>query len=89
VKYQPDYLEARLGLAEALRVSGRLQESLPHFARIVELDPGLAEAWVMYATTLVRLGRYREARDLLHEARRVHPDQPELADLMAKVPAVK
>jgi tetratricopeptide (TPR) repeat protein len=48
VTYQPDYLEARLALAEALRATGRLQESLPQFRRIVELEPGLAEAWVVY-----------------------------------------
>jgi tetratricopeptide (TPR) repeat protein len=85
VKYQPDYLEARLGLAEALRVTGRLQESLPHFERIVELDPSLAEAWVMYAMTLVRLRRYQEARDRLNEARRVHPGEPELTDLLVRL----
>ena len=85
VKHQPDYLEARLGLAEALRVTGRLQESLPHFDRIVKLDPSLAEAWVMYATTLVRLERYREARDRLNEARRVHPGEPELTDLLVRL----
>lgn len=87
VKYQPDYLEARLGLAEALRVTGRLQESLPHFDRIVELDPSLAEAWVMYAKTLIRLKRYQEARDRLNEAMRVHPGEPELTNLLARLPA--
>jgi tetratricopeptide (TPR) repeat protein len=87
VKYQPDYLEARLGLAEALRVTGRLQESLPQFERIVELDPTLAEAWVMYGMTLMRLGRYEEARDRLNEALRVHPGEPELTELLARLPA--
>jgi tetratricopeptide (TPR) repeat protein len=85
VKYQPDYLEARLGLAEALRVTGRLQESLPHFERIVGLDPSLAEAWVMYAMTLVRLQRYQEARVRLNEARRVHPGERELTDLLVRL----
>lgn len=87
VQYQPDYLEARLGLAEALRVTGRLQESLPHFKRIVELDPGLADAWAMYAMTLVRLQRYREARDVLDEARRLHPDEPNLTELLSRLPS--
>jgi tetratricopeptide (TPR) repeat protein len=87
VKYQPDYLEARLGLAEALRATGRLEDSLPHFARIVELDPGFAEAWVMYASTLVQLRRYAEARDRIDEGMRVHPGQPELVDLQARLHA--
>lgn len=87
VKYQPDYVEARLGLAEALLATGRLQESLPHFGRIVELDPGFADAWLMYAKTLIQLGRYREARDRLRQARRVHPDEPELRDLLVRLPS--
>ncbi|MBI3492955.1 MAG: tetratricopeptide repeat protein [Acidobacteria bacterium] len=87
VKYQPDYVEARLGLAEALLATGRLQESLPHFERIVELDPGFTGAWVMYAKTLIQLRRYREARDRLRQARRVHPDEPELRDLLVRLPA--
>ena len=85
VKYQPNYLEARLALADALRSTGRLQESLAQFARIVELDPSLAEAWVMYARTLVVLKRYREARDRLNEARRTHPGDPELTDLLVRL----
>src|SRR5262249_44190178 len=85
VKYQPDYLEARLGLAEALQATGRLKESLPHLKRIVELDPSLTESWVMYARTLVQLRRYQEARDLLNEARRIHPSDPELKDLPVRV----
>lgn len=85
VKYQPDYLEARLGLVEALLVTGRLQDSLPHLERIVELDPTVAEAWVKYARTLVALRRYREARDRLIEARRIHPGEPELTDLLVRL----
>jgi tetratricopeptide (TPR) repeat protein len=87
VKYQPDYLEARLGLADALLATGRLQEALPQLERIVELDPSLAEAWVMYGKTLIALGRYRDARDRLQQASRIHPDEPELADLLARLPA--
>jgi tetratricopeptide (TPR) repeat protein len=85
VKYQPDYLEARLGLVEALLVTGRLKESLPHLKRIIELDPSLAEAWVMYARTLIQLQRYQEARDRLNEARRIHPSELKLTDLLVRV----
>lgn len=85
VKHQPDYVEARLALADALQSAGRPQDSLSQFARIVELDPSFAEAWVMYARTLVVLKRYREARDRLNEARRVHPGDPELTDLLVRL----
>ncbi len=83
--HQPDYLEARLALAETLRVTGRLRESLPHLEQIIKLDPGLAETWTVYAMTLVRLEHYQEARDRLSEARQVHPDRPELTDLLARL----
>jgi tetratricopeptide (TPR) repeat protein len=39
----------------------------------------------MYATTLVRLRRYPEARNRLNEARRVHPGEPELTDLLVRL----
>jgi cytochrome c-type biogenesis protein CcmH/NrfG len=39
----------------------------------------------MYARTLVVLKRYREARDRLHEARRAHPGDPELIDLLVRI----
>jgi tetratricopeptide (TPR) repeat protein len=86
VKSQPDYLEARLALADALRTAGRLQESLPQFARIVDLDPSLAEAWVMYARTLAQLDRYGDARDVITRAMRIHPREPDLMDLLARLP---
>lgn len=85
VKSQPDYVEARLALADALGSAGRLQESLSHSARIVELEPSLAEAWVMYARTLVILKRYSEARDRLNEARRIHPSDAALTDLLVRL----
>ncbi|MCH7749969.1 MAG: tetratricopeptide repeat protein [Acidobacteria bacterium] len=85
LEHQPDYLEARLALAEVLRVTGRLLESLPHLEQIVTLEPGLAEPWIVHAMTLVRLERYQEARDRLNEARHVHPDRPELTDLLVRL----
>ena len=39
----------------------------------------------MYARTLIQLQRYREARDRLNEARRIHPGEPELTDLLVRV----
>jgi tetratricopeptide (TPR) repeat protein len=85
VKYQPDYLEAHLGLAQALLGAGRLQEALPHLDRIVALDPRFTEAWVIYAQTLIQLRRYRDAQDRLREAMRIHPDEPQLKDLLVSL----
>ena len=87
LRLQPGYLEAHMGLAEALRGAGRLADSLPHYARVTEVDPGFAEAWFGRADALARMGRLEEARAWLAEARRVHPDRPELARLEAAIAA--
>ena len=81
LEHDPGHVEARLGLAESLRVSGRLEESLPHYARVAAADPGFVEAWIGRAEALIRLGRYPEAQAWLRDARRVHPDQPEVVRL--------
>lgn len=86
VKSDPGFPEARLALAEALRVTGQLQASLPHYEQAVKLNPGVGEAWIGGAMALLQLKRYQQAREWLSEARHVHPDRPELADLLARLP---
>ena len=96
VRHQPGYVDARLGLAGLLRRSGRLEESLSQYEQVLQQapyapgDPRVAEAPFGQAITLVRLGRYREARDRLAEAMAVYPDQPffvhALARLLAAAP---
>lgn len=87
VKYDPNLLEARLSLAEALRVSGELQASLPHYDHVIKNDPRIGPAWMGGAMALMGLGRYREAREWLTEGLYVHPDQPDLEKLLARLPA--
>ena len=96
VRYEPTYLEARLRLAAVLRRTGRLREALAQYEDVVNVareaggDPRVAEAPFGYAITLVRLRRYREARDMLAEALKTYPDQPvythALARLLAAAP---
>jgi tetratricopeptide (TPR) repeat protein len=85
VRYNPNYVEALTGLADALRRGGRVEESLKQYAEIVRINPRAAEARFGYAMGLVRLHRYREARDWLVEATRVQPDQPDLALALARI----
>jgi len=87
VGYQPDYLEARVGLADALRMSGRPDESLDQYHQVVVADPPFADAWVGYALALADLGRFREARTRLIEARSILPDHPQLDQLLTQLPA--
>lgn len=87
LKSDPNSVEARLGLADALRVSGQPEASLSHYQRVIQLDPAAVDAWLGRAAALLTLKRNREAREWLAEARRVHPNEPKLAELAALVPA--
>ena len=78
--------EAAFRLAQALRRAGRFEESLPHYARIVERS----DARFGRALALVALGRYGEARDLLAAGIERHPWESAfplaLARLLAAAP---
>ncbi len=87
LEHDPDYVEARLGLAEVLRTTGRTEDSLAHYVRVTAFDPGFLDAWIGRAEALVALRRYREARDWLNDALRVHPNRPELAQLVERIAA--
>ena len=85
IAVDPAFPEGHLGLAEAQRMSGGLDVSLQHYERAIALDPGLVEAWIGGAQALLGLGRRQAAAEWLSEARRVHPDRPELAQLAARL----
>jgi tetratricopeptide (TPR) repeat protein len=85
VKADPDYPVAEFQLAEALRRTGRAAESLSHYAHVIKTDPKTAEVRIGYAMALGRLGRYLEARRALTDAMQVLPDQPSLAQALARV----
>ena len=69
VKYNPNYAEALMALGDTLRRMGRFEASLKPYADVVRINPRAADARFGYAMALVRLRRYREARDWLDEGR--------------------
>ena len=69
----PHDAEAHRALAEVLRNGGRLEEALAEYARAVAIDPADERARLGEAETLVRLERYRAARERLEEGLRVLP----------------
>lgn len=85
VTSDPGYVEAMLALADLLRQGGRPAESLPHYARLITIAPGIGEARLGQALAFVSMRRYREARDQLTEALKVHPNQPSLGEALARV----
>ncbi|HXD72236.1 MAG TPA: tetratricopeptide repeat protein, partial [Vicinamibacterales bacterium] len=84
VKADAHYPGAELQLAESLRRSGRAADSLPHYMRVLALDPRVADARVGYAMALTRLKRYGEARGELIEATRAQPDEPAPSQALAR-----
>jgi Flp pilus assembly protein TadD len=85
VEHQPDYLEARVGLADALRMTGRVQAAPGHYREVVAADPRFADAWAGYVMALAGLGRVDEARDRLGEALSILPGHPQLTGLRAQL----
>jgi tetratricopeptide (TPR) repeat protein len=85
LRYNPNYLEARMALGDVLRDTGRAQAALEQYVEVVRLDPRAAEARINYAVARASLGRYADARVWLEEAVRAQPDRPELANALARI----
>jgi tetratricopeptide (TPR) repeat protein len=85
VAFSPTYLEARLGLADAMRRAGRAEASLAQYEEAMRINPRSTEARFGYAMALVRLRRYAAARAWLEDALRSRPDQPELSHALARL----
>jgi tetratricopeptide (TPR) repeat protein len=85
VRLDPNYLEAHASLADALRRSGQVKASLPHYQKVLSIDPSASYARLGYGMGLVRLGQYREARAWFEQAANLHPDQPGFIHALARV----
>ena len=89
------FAAAHLKLADALRRTARLDLALSHYRRVIELEPPTRRRTLTgpevedgrfgEAMTLVRLGRYAEARDSLITAMRIHPNQQAFPHALARV----
>jgi len=85
IKSEPTYIDARIGLADALRRSGRYGQSLLEYDRTLKLDPGAVKAHFGSAAALVRLSRYQEAGDRLTEAMNLYPNELSFARAAARL----
>ena len=85
MKFNPNYLEARQGLGDALARAGQAEAALAQYAEVVRLNPRAGDARFNQAMALVRLRRYREARDLLVESTRALPDDLQLRHALARL----
>ncbi len=73
------------GLAEALVRTGRLEDALPHYARVREIDPTQSLAWLRESTVLMGLGRFAEAKATLEARLRVDSTDGRAAHSLARL----
>ena len=73
------------GLAEALVRTGRIEEALPHYTRVREIDPAQSLAWLREATVLMGLGRFADARAVLEARLRVDATDGRAAHSLARL----
>lgn len=85
VRLAPAAVEMRISLADALRRTDQLEESLSQYAEALRLDPAAASAQFGSAMALVRLGRWADARRWLEEGAARFPEQPGFAHALARL----
>jgi tetratricopeptide (TPR) repeat protein len=85
VALDPTFVDARFSLADAQRRAGRVEAALAHYRLIIDVDPSASQARFGLAMGLVRLGRYAEARTVLDDAVKAHPDQVGFTHALARV----
>lgn len=61
VQLRPDKLVFRLWLIDVLTALDRFDESLPHLARAIEMDPDNGRVWFIYGDALEKTGRQSDA----------------------------
>jgi tetratricopeptide (TPR) repeat protein len=85
VKHDAGYMQARLQLARVLAKSGRPLRALAEYQQVLERDPAMKEAVFGHAMALVRLQKYREARDRLGDAVTSYPGDPAFSHALARL----
>ena len=85
VSYNPNYVEAVVALADALRRAGRLNESMAQYQEALRINPRSTEARFGYGMALVRVRRYRDARAWFEESVASRPDLVALKHTLARL----
>lgn len=88
VAQAPNDIRVRLQLGEALGRSRQFDKALVQYQHALTLDPQRADAQYGYAMSLVGLGRYADARDVLRQGATQHPDERRFADALARLQRV-
>jgi Flp pilus assembly protein TadD len=70
----PDDTDIVFSLAMSLHMQRKLEEAIPVYQRLTELQPGSAAHWSNYATALSNAGRAEEAEAAIRRALGLNPD---------------
>jgi superkiller protein 3 len=76
-----DDSDAQFRLGSCLCVIGQCETGLVHLRAAMKAKPGFAPAARAAALACIRLGKWREARELLHQAIKLDPDDADLVRL--------
>jgi tetratricopeptide (TPR) repeat protein len=85
LEIDPAYVDAHFNLANNLQRLDRIEEAVQHYARVLELDPGNRSAHLMLGVDLTRLERWPEALAALEAGHAAVPEEPMLANTLARV----
>jgi tetratricopeptide (TPR) repeat protein len=85
VRYQPNYIEAHLAMADYLRRTHHPDAALAQYRETLAINPRNHVARLGSAMCMVDLRRYREAREWLEQAVTQFPDRTEYKIALARV----
>lgn len=77
LEIDPDSYEARLGLAQALEGTGRLDDAVAAYGQAIALKPRVAAPRIGRARLLARTSRFEEAFKDLDRVTALHPKDPQ------------
>ena len=76
---EPENMDAKRGLANALLADGKLKEALVEFTEIVTAEPQDADSYVHISEVQRRQGNYKLALETLEKAKALVPDSQSLS----------
>ncbi|MCP4687991.1 MAG: tetratricopeptide repeat protein [Desulfobacterales bacterium] len=82
---EPEYPAANLALARVLVESGQIEASLPFFTAVARASREDERAWLGGSGALIKLGRYRQASQVLSQAHGTLPESAAIAAALGRL----
>ena len=73
LKVQPDHPDANHNMGVITVSLNKLDQALPFFKKALDVKPGVAQYWLSYIDTLIKLKRFEKARAVLKQAQEYDP----------------